>query len=40
MFPQETNGVLKEIIEGNIAKGLLARVSVPTGDVEASRNYI
>lgn len=42
MFQQETHGILKEVIEGNIAKGLFteawARLRVPTKDVEASRN--
>lgn len=38
------NGVLKEVIEGNMAKGLFAevwtRLRVSTRDVQASRNYI
>lgn len=42
MFQQETHGVLKEVIEGNIAKGLFteawARLRGPTKDVDASRN--
>lgn len=44
VFQQETHGILKEIIEGNIAKGLFteawARLRVPTKDTEASRNSI
>lgn len=38
------NGVLKEVIEGTMAKGLFAeawtRLRVSTRDVQASRNYI
>lgn len=44
MFQQETSGVHKEVIEGNMAKGLFveawARLSVPTRDVQESRNCI
>lgn len=38
------NGIHKEVIEGNMAKGLFAeawtRLKVSTRDVQASRNYI
>ena len=44
MFQQEINGILKEVTEGNIAKGLFAevwaRLRIQTRDVEASRIYM